>query len=73
MQVVSQAGDDLTRANIAQQAGNLKNVKVALLLPGIFFNTNATLHTPLTQLQLKRFNGKAWENFGPLLSSATLR
>jgi branched-chain amino acid transport system substrate-binding protein len=64
--VLEQAGDDLTRENIMRQATSLKNVPIPLLLPGIRLNTSATDFAPIKQMQLARFNGKAWELFGPL-------
>jgi len=65
--VLKQAGDDLTRENIMREASSMKDVQIPLLLPGIHLNTTATDFAPIKQMQLARFNGKAWELFGPLI------
>ncbi len=65
--VLKQAGDDLTRENIMRQASSMKDVQIPLLLPGIHLNTSPTDFAPIKQMQLARFNGKAWELFGPLI------
>jgi branched-chain amino acid transport system substrate-binding protein len=65
--VLKQAGDDLTRENIMRQASSMKDVHIPLLLPGIRLNTTATDFAPIKQMQLAKFNGKAWELFGPLI------
>jgi branched-chain amino acid transport system substrate-binding protein len=65
--VLKQAGDNLTRENIMRQASSMKDVQIPLLLPSIRLNTTATDFAPIKQMQLARFNGKAWELFGPLI------
>ncbi len=67
-QVLKQCGDDLTRANVMKQAANLHDVKLAMLLPGITANTSPTDFSPLKQMQMERFDGKAWNLFGPVIS-----
>jgi branched-chain amino acid transport system substrate-binding protein len=67
--VLKQAGDDLTRENIMRQASSLKNVSVPLLLPGIRLNTSPTDFASIKQMQLAKFNGKAWQLFGPLIGA----
>ena len=66
-QVIKQAGNDLTRANIMKQAANLKNFEVDVLLPGIKINTSATDFAPIESVQLQKFDGKTWVRFGELL------
>ena len=66
-QVLKQAGDDLTHANIMRQATNLRNLELPLLLPGIKINTSPTDYYPVRQAQLSRFNGKSWELIGGVL------
>ena len=68
VQVLQQCGDNLTRANVMKQAANLKDVDLGMLLPGIKVNTSPTDYFPLKQLQMRRFNGEGWENFGPVIS-----
>ena len=43
--VLSQCGDDLTRANVMKQATNLKDVSLDLLLPGITASTTPDAST----------------------------
>ncbi len=63
VQVLKQAGDDLTRANVMKQAANLDLV-LPMLLPGVNVKTSADDFYPIEREQLQRFNGKSWELFG---------
>lgn len=67
VQVLKQCGDDLTRENVMKQAASLRDVSSDVLVPGILVNTSATNFAPIQQLQLMRFKGERWENFGDLL------
>jgi len=67
VQVLKQCGDDLTRGNVMRQAANLKNLELPVLLPGIKLNTSPTDFYPIEQLQLARFDGKRWVQFGELI------
>jgi len=67
VQVIKQAGNDLTRANIMRQAANLKNFEVDTLLPGIKLNTSPTDFAPIESVQLARFDGKSWARFGEIM------
>ena len=60
VQVLKQSADDLTRENVMRQAGNLKDVELPMLLPGIKLNTSPTDYTPIKQMHLRRFDGKTW-------------
>ena len=66
-QVLKQAGNDLSRANIMKQAANLKNFRTELLLPGIRINTSATDFAPIESEQLIRFDGEKYIRFGAIL------
>jgi hypothetical protein len=68
VQVLKQCGDNFTRENVMRQAANLKDVDLGMLLPGIKVNTSPTDYFPLEELQMRRFNGQGWENFGPIIS-----
>jgi branched-chain amino acid transport system substrate-binding protein len=68
VQVLKQCGDNLTRENVMRQAASLKSVDLGMLLPGITVNTSPTDYFPLEELQMRRFNGEGWENFGPIIS-----
>jgi len=66
-QVLKQAGDNLTRANIMKQAASLKDFRPDTLLPGIRINTEANDFAPIQSAQLQRFDGKEWRRFGEIL------
>jgi branched-chain amino acid transport system substrate-binding protein len=68
VQVVKEAGDDLTRENVMRQAASLKNLQLGMLLAGITINTGPTDFAPIKQMQMERFKGEKWELFGPVFS-----
>ncbi|SMF04161.1 ABC-type branched-chain amino acid transport system, permease component [Tistlia consotensis] len=68
--VLKQCGDDLTRANVMKQAASMKDVPLPLLLPGITMTTSATDYFPLQKMQMMKFNGERWVNFGDVISGA---
>jgi ABC-type branched-subunit amino acid transport system substrate-binding protein len=68
-QVLKQAGDNLTRANVMKQAASLKGLALDTLLPGIKINTSANDFAPIESVQLARFNGTQYELFGEVMSS----
>ncbi|MES2481687.1 MAG: ABC transporter substrate-binding protein, partial [Pseudomonadota bacterium] len=55
VQVIRQAGDNLTRANIMKQAASLKGVQLPLLVPGVQLNTSDTDFFPMQTMRLSRF------------------
>ena len=67
--VLKACGDDLTRANVMKQAASIKNLELEGLLPGIKVNTSATDFAPISQLQMQRFKGEKWEQFGEIFSA----
>ena len=64
VQVLKQCGDDLTRANVMQQAASLKDLALPMLLPGIKVNTEPDNWYPIKQMQMARFDGERWVLFG---------
>src|ERR1700761_8948604 len=68
VQVLKQAGDDLTRENIMKQAASMKEFTPDTLLPGVKINTSATDFYPIEQLQMMRFKDQKWDLFGPIIS-----
>jgi branched-chain amino acid transport system substrate-binding protein len=66
--LLKMCGDDLTRENIMKQAQSLKNVQLEMLLPGITLNTSATDYYPIEQMQLMKFEGERWVNFGDIIT-----
>ncbi len=68
-QLLRQCGDDLSRENIIRQAKNLKNVEVPVALPGIWINTSLAVNQLWTQMQLQRWDGTNWQQFGEVLDA----
>lgn len=66
VQVLRQAGDQLTRANVMAIAAHL-NLPLPMLAPGIQVHTRPDDFHPVSQLQLTRFVGQRFEPFGPLV------
>jgi hypothetical protein len=69
VQVLKQAGDNLTRENVMKQAASLKDFAPDTLIPGIKINTSPTDYAPIEQLQMMRFRGGQWELFGDIISA----
>jgi branched-chain amino acid transport system substrate-binding protein len=67
VQVLKQAGSDLSRENIMRQATNLRELELPMLLPGIKVNTSPTDYYAVQQSQLMRFDGQRWVRFGDLV------
>jgi branched-chain amino acid transport system substrate-binding protein len=65
-QVLKQCGDDLTRENVMRQAANL-DMPIGVFYPGIRVMTSPTDFSPIKQMQLERFNGKTWREFGEVM------
>ena len=63
MQVLKQAGDNLTRENVMKQAASL-DMTLPMLLPGVNVKTAADDYYPIEREQLARFDGKTWVLFG---------
>src|SRR6202789_361306 len=68
VQVLKQAGDNLTRENIMKQAASLKDFAPDTTLPGIKINTSATDFAPIEQLKMMQFKGEKWDLFGDIIS-----
>ena len=66
VQLLTQAGDDLTRANLMKQAASL-DMSLPMLYPGIRLKTGPDNFYPIRQMQLVRFDGTGYEKFGDLL------
>ena len=59
VQILRQAGDNLTRENIMKQAAAI-NMKLPMLLPGIEVKTSPSDFAVISQVQLMKFDGAAW-------------
>jgi ABC-type branched-subunit amino acid transport system substrate-binding protein len=62
--VLKQAGDNLTRENIMKQATSIKDLQIPMVLPGVLANTSATDSALFQTMQLVRFDGQKWVDFG---------
>jgi branched-chain amino acid transport system substrate-binding protein len=67
-QVLKQCGNDLSRERVMKEAANIKDLEVAVLLPGVKVNTSPTNFYPIRQMQLQRFDGTTAELIGEVLS-----
>jgi branched-chain amino acid transport system substrate-binding protein len=67
VETLKRCGDNLTRANVMQQAASYKNYTNPLLLPGITISTSATDFYPIQAVQLARFKGETWDLFGEVM------
>jgi ABC-type branched-subunit amino acid transport system substrate-binding protein len=70
-QILKQCGDDLSRDNIIKQAKSLKNLALPTALPGVRINTSQNNNMIWTQLQLQRWTGTGWEQFGEILDASS--
>jgi len=73
VQVLKQAGNDLSRANVMKQAANIKDLSLPMALPGIKINTSPTDFFPIEQEQLARYDGTRWVLFGELIDGSAIR
>ena len=67
--ILNQCGNDLSRANILKQAKSLRDFVLPTTLPGIRINTSAGNNQVWTQMQLQRWNGTSWDQFGEVLDA----
>ena len=65
VQVLRQAGDNLTRDNVMKQAASL-DMTLPMLLPGVNVKTGPDDFYPIEREQLGRFDGKTWVLFGKI-------
>jgi branched-chain amino acid transport system substrate-binding protein len=70
-QILRQCGDDLSRENVIKQAKSLKNLALPTALPGVRVNTSESNNMVWTQLQLQRWTGTGWEQFGEILDASS--
>ena len=59
VQVLKQAGDNLTRENVMRQAANI-DMNLPMLLPGVNVKTTPDDFYPIERGQLARWDGKTW-------------
>lgn len=61
--VLRNCGDDLTRANVIQQATNLKGISLVLGLPNTSYGNSPEDYNLIRNLQIVEFNGEKWTPF----------
>lgn len=66
--VLTRAGDDLSRKNIMKVATTM-NLDVPVLLPGIKIHNTPERFSPITRMQLTKFDGKTFRPFGEVISA----
>ena len=65
-QVLKQAGDNLTRANIMKEAANL-NMALPMLYPGVNIKTGPDDFNPIQRMQMIQFNGTGYDLMGKVV------
>ena len=67
--VLKAAGNDLTRANVMKQATSIRNLHLPMLINGTAVSNSPERYTPMTSLQLIRYDGTRWVPFGDLIKN----
>jgi len=67
--VLKQAGTNMTRANVMNIAANQLNETNPFLLPGVKVKTSSSDHFPIMQEQVITWNGTGWSLQGNLIDS----
>jgi branched-chain amino acid transport system substrate-binding protein len=65
--VLTQAGSNMTRQNVMNIAGTQLNESNPFLLPGVNVKTTSSDHFPITQEQVITWNGTGWTLKGSLI------
>jgi len=69
VQVLKQAGDNLTRDNIMRQAASIKGLELDMLMPGVKISTGPDDFAPIKSIQLRQLVGERWQPFGPVIEA----
>ncbi|WP_342710626.1 ABC transporter substrate-binding protein [Bradyrhizobium sp. B124] len=67
--VLKAAGNDLTRANVIKQATSIRELHLPMLINGTAVSNSPERYTPMTSLQLIRYDGTRWVPFGDLIKN----
>jgi branched-chain amino acid transport system substrate-binding protein len=68
IQVLKQAGDDLTRESLMKQVTNIKGYTADLALPGMSVSTTPDDWRINKQFQMMKFDGQRWVLFGEIIT-----
>jgi len=60
-EILRRCGDDLTRANVMQQATTLKGFHTPFFLDGVTYSYTPDDYTPMKTLYISIFNGRDWD------------
>ena len=66
VEVLRRCGDNLTRANVMQQAAHL-DIELGMLRTGIRVRTSPGDYQPVHQLFLMKFDGRSWVPIGAVI------
>jgi branched-chain amino acid transport system substrate-binding protein len=66
--ILKQAGSNLTRANVMKLAATQLNETNPFLLPGITVNTTSSDHFPIMQEQVETWSNNAWHLQGSIIN-----
>lgn len=69
--MLKDCGEELTRANLMKQALSLRDVNVPMMMPGVSINIEPGSSQMFHQMQLVRFDGKAWVRHGNVITIGT--
>jgi branched-chain amino acid transport system substrate-binding protein len=67
--VLKQAGSNMTRQNVMNIASNQLNETNPFALPGVGIKTSSADHFPISQMQLETWNGTGWALQGSLIDT----
>jgi branched-chain amino acid transport system substrate-binding protein len=67
--VLKQAGSNMTRQNIMNIASNQLNENNPFALPGVAVKTSSADHFPISQMQLETWSGTGWTLQGSLIDT----
>uniref|UniRef100_UPI0011F1B8A6 ABC transporter substrate-binding protein n=1 Tax=Siccirubricoccus phaeus TaxID=2595053 RepID=UPI0011F1B8A6 len=70
LQVLKQCGNNFSRENVMRQATDIAPMEIATLLPGVKVQSQPNNYNVIRQMQLQRWNGRAWERFGGVIEGA---
>ena len=69
LDILEEAGDNLTRENIMKVATNMSDVNAPLMLDGVPLMTTPDDHQLVRGIYLAQFNGERFEQFGDLIEA----
>ena len=70
--MLRQCGNDLSRENVMRQATSLAPLDLPTFLPGIRAQTQPGNYNVTRQMQLQRWDGRAWVRFGNVIEGANV-